>query len=147
VRDLLRVSLLLGACCAQPAGQPEVVQTAGAESQHDACTAPRKASRVYVGFSEGMTLADFELAAFEAERITAALLRLCEPDKRATDSHLRDALATGALEITAIDFLRDDAGAAHVRLRRPEPFADSERWRLELTRAPAGWLLLSAARE
>lgn len=154
----LATALPLSACSARPTERPAIADTAGAERERNTCSAPRKASRLYVGLSEGMTLDDFELAAYEAERIAAALLLLCEPGAQTADSDLRTAFA-GALEITAIEFVRDDAGAARVRLQRPEPprtegsaepdlrGAAQESWRLEVTRTPAGWLLRSAARE
>lgn len=157
-RNFLQATLLMSACAAQTAEQPGLVNTAGAERERDPCTAPRKASRLYIGLSEGMTLDAVELTAFEAQRIVTALLRLCKPNQRAADSGLHAALATGVLEITAIEFLRDDAGAAYVRLQRPAPTgsetpaaqtplrASPETWRLELERAPAGWRLISVAR-
>lgn len=145
-RHLLRATLLLSACSAQPAERPEIASTAGVERERDPCTPPRKAARLYVGFSAGMTLDDFELSAFEAERIAATLLRLCERDEQTADADLRAALATAGLEITAIEFLRDDAGAARVRLQRAAAGGSEapEAWQLDLTRTPAGWRLLSA---
>jgi hypothetical protein len=77
-----------------------------------------RAQRTFVGFSDGMSLDDFELAAFEAERIVAALqTQLCELDDRLDeDGALRAALRTGSIEITAITFTQDDASAADVQV-------------------------------
>lgn len=90
------------------------------------------AVRTFVGFSPNMEIADFESAAFEAERISSLVqARLCALwEARGADGGLRAALDAGAqLEIAAIQFTRDDAGAAevHVKLAREAMPAPADR--------------------
>jgi hypothetical protein len=123
-----------------------------------ACTV-RRAARTYVGFSANMSLDDFELAAFEAERILAALaVQLCElTDAVDADASLRAALQLRTLEVTSIVFTQDDAGGADVGVRLAArervPGGDAsdagERptWLLELVRVADDWSIVSSARQ
>jgi hypothetical protein len=92
---------------------------AGASSPARPSCRVRRAPRTFVGFSAGMSLEHFELAAFEAERVlTAVEIQLCDLDA-ALDPHgsLRAAVRDGAIELAAVVFTQDDAGAADVHAR------------------------------
>jgi hypothetical protein len=151
------------ACGARHAEHPDAVPStigadaaaqAGADSGRDspACRV-RRAERTFVGFSEGMSLEDFELAAVEAERIVLAVkAQLCELDASLdAEGSLRAALDDGAIELTSILFTQDDAGAADVRARwvpdegAPVTLEDPAAlaWSLRLTRMADGWRVVA----
>jgi hypothetical protein len=151
------------ACGAQHGERIESVPTtvgadaatqAGADGGRDspACRV-RRAERTFVGFSDGMSLEDFELAAFEAERIVLAVkAQLCQVDAALdADGSLRAALADGTIELTSIVFTQDDAGAADVHARWvPDASATDAggsagpSWSLRLTRMADGWRVVAA---
>jgi hypothetical protein len=182
-----RLAIVLSACgavlacggthAARPQSRPAVSRAdAFAEggaggAATSACTVHR-AARTYVGFSENMSLDHFELAAFEAQRILAALaVQLCEltddesPPRSAgavpttvdADGSLRAAMQLRTLEVTSIVFTQDDASGADVSVR----FASRESasgggasdagerpsWRLELVRRADDWSIVSSARQ
>jgi hypothetical protein len=151
------------ACGARHGERPDAVPStigadaaaqAGADGGRDTprCRVQR-AQRTFVGFSDGMSLEHFELAAFEAERIVVAVqAQLCELDSALDpDGGLRDALRDGAVELTSIVFTQDDAGAADVQVRRvrdenaamalEDPAIVT--WSLGLTRTGDGWRVVA----
>lgn len=149
-------------CSARHGERPDAVPVAvdaGAEAgsdagEQDASCRVRRAGRIFVGFSQGMSLDDFELAALEAERIIAALqAQLCVLDDTLdVDGSLRAALRTGAIEITSIVYTQDDAGAADVQARTVQGDAASSviqqdaavsTWSLRLMRTAGVWRVVS----
>ncbi len=157
------IALAFAACataCATGAAQrpePAPLPTTLDRSASGQAAAPcasdvRRAARTYVGFSANMSLDDFELAAYEAERILAGLgAQLCAlTDAQDRDGSLSAAVHARALEVTSIVFTRDDAGAAAVRVRLPAVGSDARAtvehsaWLLELTRTENGWQIVSA---
>jgi hypothetical protein len=156
------------ACGSKHAGRPDprpAVSPADASANGGAgdaaasACAVHRAARTYVGFSENMSLDDFELAAFEAERILAALaVQLCESTEAVdTDGSLRAALPLRTLEVTSIVFTQDDAGGADVSVRFAAPESASgadasdagvrPSWLLELVRVASDWSIVSSARQ
>jgi hypothetical protein len=108
-----------------------------------------RAERTFVGFSDEMSLEDFELAAIQAERILDAVkTQLCSSlDARSPDGTLSTALELGGVEVTSIVFTRADAGAADVRVRPAAKPADDDAvehpgWQLELVEREVGWQIV-----
>ena len=155
----LAIAACATACVTRPAQRPEpahlpttVDRSASGATQAPCASDVRRAARTYVGFSANMSLDDFELAAFEAERILAGLgVQLCAlTDAQDRDGSLRAAVRARALEVTSIIFTRDDAGGAAVRVRVAaigsdrRATVDLSTWLLELTRTTNGWQVVSA---
>ena len=117
---------------AQPASEPPCVA---------------RATRIFVGFSEGMSLDDFELAATESERVMQRVQsELCERAGELEPTGALGAdLAAGTLELFEVQFVRDDASAADVGLRRADaPDAGTNgSYRLALERIAGVWRLVT----
>jgi hypothetical protein len=119
------------------------------------CRRPRKAPRTFVGFSDDMSFEDFELAAYEAERILslvgAELCMITEAEDSA--GSLRAALGAGArVEIIAVHFTHKDAGAADVHVRLLSDGGSGAgagtvaQWLLRLDRQEDAWRIESVDR-
>jgi hypothetical protein len=169
LREALTAAVIAGygaaACGAHRAARPDPAPLAAASDASAGHAAAgeggrdcrvQRAARTYVGFSDEMSLDDFELAALEAERILLAIkTQLCEfSDAHDRDGSLRSALQTSAVEVTSIAFTEDDAGAADVRIRllvtdiapgEANDPAERPSWLLELVRGAGGWQVVSSA--
>ncbi|MFI5308646.1 MAG: hypothetical protein ACHQ53_14900 [Polyangiales bacterium] len=107
---------------------------------------PRNA-HTYVGFSAGMTLDDFELAAYEAERILAMIEReLCSrANALAPNGTLAAGLSARRLELFEVLFVRDDASAADVGLRALDDTTphSSTGYRIAVERTNDEWAIVA----
>lgn len=115
--------------------------------QHAGCLV--RSARSFVAFSEGMSLDDFDLAATESKRLMAvAEDTLClRASELEPSGALAADLAAHRLTLFEVVFVRDDASAADVGLRRidgPEdPRGD---YRVAAVRtAQDGWRLVSVS--
>jgi len=110
-----------------------------------------QATRTYVGFSEDMTLADFELAAVQSTELLHTLkARLCAraPELDPSGALLRD-LRAQRIEVYEILFTAANASAADVGLRAIESGDDAgasgKGYRLRAEVRISGWEILSAS--
>ena len=120
-------------------------EQADEDTEHATCLV--RSPRSFIGFSEGMSLNDFDLAATEAkhlmvraEDVLCQQANALEPSgKLATD------LAAHQLTLFEVVFVRDDASAADIGLRRFDAPEDDERgdYRVAAERsAEQGWQLV-----
>jgi hypothetical protein len=113
----------------------------------------RHAVRTFVGFGDGMELDAFELAAYEAQRVSHMIdVRLCARAPALDRSGaLHAALHARTLELFEIRFVRADASMARVGLRpivAPSAVtSQAAAYTLTVTRQPdpEGWQLVSAS--
>lgn len=133
---------------------PAVLDAGGAGLDATAPRAPPpclpRAQRTFIGFSEGMSLDDFELAAIESERAMDLVQReLCaRADELEPSGALASELAAGRLELFEVLFVRDDASAADVGLR---PLAGLDAgagggYRVAVERSADTWRIVSVTR-
>ena len=124
----------------EPASSPRPAKSA-------AC--PLTSKRYFVAFSDGMSLEDFDLAAQEAKQIMALTeLLLCErADALEPSGALSADLVAQHLEAFEVRFVRDDAGAADVGLRRLDsPNDERGVYRVAVERTEQGWRLTGVTR-
>ena len=109
------------------------------------CRVPR-APRTFVGFDDHMSVATFELAAREAQRVLAMLdARLCAQASALDPSGVLGAgLRARTLELFEIRFVRADASMAQVRLRAIEGSTPSH-YEVDVTRRSDQWAVRSAS--
>jgi len=116
--------------------------------QHATCLA--RARRSFVGFSQGMSLEDFDLAAREAENVMALTERALCQQASALEPSGRLAADLGAHRLVLFEvlFVRDDASVANVGLRRTDAPEGDVRgaYRVAAERsAEQGWQLVGVA--
>jgi hypothetical protein len=134
-----------------PAAPAEVEEPAAtqvrAPTKEGACLQP--STRRFVGFSHGMSLGDFDLAARESKQIMVLVAQtLCARAQELEPSGaLAKDLAAHSLELFEVQFVRDDAGAADVGLRDIEsPTDERGLYRLAMVRGDRGWELIAVRR-
>jgi hypothetical protein len=95
---------------------------AASPKDHGRCSMQQD-KRVFVGFSDDMTLDDFESAAAQAERLLAVARRqLCALPQAASEPALHAALAAhAAVNITELTFESRELRGARVKLERTAP--------------------------
>jgi hypothetical protein len=164
---MLWLGVALASCSSRHAERPDPAPSADAAAavdrrdggSHDSgsadCQVPRRAPRTFVGFSENMSLDDFELAATAAERILAMLeAELCAlSPEQDPEGSLRAALAAGVqVQITSVELTLDDATAADVTVRiEPDPDAGTAQplstWTLQVVYDGQSWQIHSVMPE
>jgi hypothetical protein len=107
--------------------------------------------RTFVGMSAGMSLDDFEGIAAQSKRVMTLIERdLCRVAPTLDASpELAGELSLRTLELYEVLFVRDDASAADVGLRRTgegEDVAPRGRYRVATERGPEGWRIVSISR-
>jgi hypothetical protein len=114
-------------------------------TQHASCLV--RSQRSFIGFSEGMSLDDFDVAATEAKQVMAlAEDMLCQQANALEPSgKLARDLAAHQLTLFEVRFVRDDASAADIGLRRLDAPDTDERGDYRVAAehdAEQGWRLV-----
>jgi hypothetical protein len=106
--------------CAKPA-EPETTAAAAATAADPACEAKFQARRAYASFKDPPGEHSMGIAALQTEEILSSLrVTACQPRRDlAVHPAMLDALATGALIVTAITFLTPELDVAEVVASEP----------------------------